>query len=456
MMKSNKDKSITGTELPPCCLVLHSPYMTDAQTHYVGAVSNPLLIQCTYAAELDSKVPAISDRYLSFTDGQISYWEPHEYSYPNYLDPALSTEWPASHHVHDLSHDHFAYDIGGKTVGTTEVDANDVGTPTYVSAPGHSHELRLASATIVVSEEVDPQFYEPLHYEVSAYYVDPERGIEAQVPAGAIVFSHENGGDRYSGWLRLDEVALKRDSREVDPQYEPKVWREEALRIVGCLPSKYRKGRRDHSHAIKEHYHSSGKASGVATRVGVDITSGNDFAPMSHEHSMSYCSVSKEPVKPAENLRRHKKMLIYMALQDGALIKKGMFIPFIPRNQNDIDRVINTGIWKLHTEQTAKDLDPVMITSLSLKDLPGYDPDKYKAHIFGKNKHTHQFSHSHTVSLSQASDDGSSAGGDPEIPVSNKNHKHTEFVISDSKQSSGAINPLRYRRTLFIEKIIET
>lgn len=146
--------------LPPCTLVLHSPWMNGANDEYIGVVTDATLLQCTYAAELNEEVPVLTDRFVSFTSDEDAYWVKRA---PNTIDRALSTEYPTEH-AHDLSHSHSANGLASQAQYSSKIDRNNTGTPDYHVAPLHSHDVTLDQEALGASEENDKNSYEPLHY----------------------------------------------------------------------------------------------------------------------------------------------------------------------------------------------------------------------------------------------------------------------------------------------------
>ena len=323
-------------------------------------------------------------------------------------------------------------------------------------------------ARLAITENIpgtDGEGYPPLnpvHYEVSAYHVDPTQEKHVRVPAGTIVFSrfvrldfdNEVGG--FPGWQRMDKEPLKRDARETDRSYIPKVWKNVALRVSGCIPSKTPKGRRDHTHDTPAHNHEGGLADGSPPTIRVD-RHGNFFGSYNnHTHDIAAVSPSYQQVMMAENLRRHLKLPCFMAVVDGAPLYKGMMMPFVPRlGSDDVLRATGGGLWKLLTHDSAADGDPLLAVTSDVGDFRQYDPDDGKV-VKGRNTHSHDYDHHHVVTLSQARNSTRTTidHEDDDLEVSAKGHNHGAFVMAESMSSTESINPLQYRRLFFIERMV--
>ena len=467
------EKSVDMTKsvpegLPPGVLLLHSPWMTNKDSNnkdrYVGTPTDPLLISCTYMNELEGKSPAVIDRFISFCKDGDGFWDVGDSS----LDTGVSDERTADHR-HNLDHDHYGSNVGMTTSGSGKVDDDDGGASADPVAPQHHHDVTLNKVLFSVTENIpgtDGEGYPPLnpvHYEVSAYHVDPTQNAYASVPAGTIVFARfvghewddEVGG--YPGWQRMDNTPLKRDSRETDTSYIPKVWKNVALRIAGCIPSKKPMGRRYHTHDTPPHFHDGGSAEGNHATIRVD-PDGNFIASYNdHTHDVSYVSEVNQQVTFAENLRRHLKIPCFMAKVDGAPLFKGMMVPFIPRRgSDDVIRATGTGVWTIVTQETSKKGDPILAVTQDVGDFRQYDPDSVQV-VNGQNAHTHDYDHHHVVGLSQARNPRNRRldSQDDDYEVSRSGHTHGDFVISDQITSSESINPLQYRRVFFLERQVD-
>lgn len=440
--------------LPPCTVVLHSPWMNkDPNNHYVGSPTDPRLIQCSYANEIAGDTPPIIDSFLSLTQVEETYWS-EAIAADGSRSNVIGTESPGRH-SHYLEHGHYGEFTGG-VEGINQVDDNDSGNPRPVQSAHHRHLFNLDEVRQEATEEASWQVFLPLHYELGAYYVERGDGSGANIPAGTVALSHVDDGGEFRDWQRLDREALKRDPRETDSFYSPRRWDHEVVRVVGCTPSKHRKGTEKHTHFLEPHNH-SGSTEEATSYVGVDQSSGStDAHSVPHSHAVSRVSVSREVLSQADNLRRHRPVFICMAKVDNPQLHKGMMFPFIPETGADIQAVKDRGDWRFYTEETVTEEDPVFLSALKVGSNVNYNEEARRKALLGENEHSHSLAHSHRVDFAQPNSntgprslDGDNDDDDPF--VASLNHAHYSVSVSGIADSSPVVNPLPFRRCLFIE-----
>ena len=432
--KSNKSDFI-----PPSAIVLHTPWQVDKNDKYVGIIADPLLIQCTFKSELEKSTSIFIDRFLSMSGKTILEKSKR----------AIIDQRPSSHQ-HGFSHTQ-SFDTSRSIVtGGTRIDGNNIGHAKAFSAPNHVHDISLDIAGGAVSEEDTNQIHEPLHYEVSAYWVDPDRNERAAVHAGMIVFSKSRLLEA-PGWQRMDRKALKRDKREVDSGYTPRKWRKETLKVVGCIPSKHRKGQEFHTHILGEHSH-SGSVSGKRGTVDADDSSGNQgVAKINHTHKVESVSAAPQAVvEYAVNLGLHRKLEVWVATQDGAPIVKGMMIPFIPRTKEEVDALIDEKLWGFDPEPN--ETADVSVTPTSGNFGSHRNPKEETGSLHGSNLHSHRYKHDHIVNLSPAFG-VTIADQDDEVLMASTSHTHEGAFVQKEVESSFSRNPNRYRRVMLITRL---
>jgi len=443
-LNQNSEQTETLSHLPPGALVLHTPWMPSQtnQGRYAGVISDPLFTQCTYKAEANGECPRVTDCFLSMS-GETILWD----------DPNAISRERLQDHQHNWRHGHSTDSSRGIMTATTQIDANNIGRSVPVAGPNHVHGLTLKETGISIGGDNNELRHEPLHYEVSAYWIAPDQPKVAEVKAGMIAFAREKILEA-PGWQRMNTAGLGIDPSEPDQSYSPRPWRKETFKIVGCIPSKHRKGQPHHTHLVPAHGHELDEVTSAtgSGEVEVDISSGSaSTATNGHSHDPVTISEAAEALLThAENLRSRRNMEVYVATSDFAPVMEGMMIPYVPLDKKMIDDLLDQGRWSLSEEEEEYWEHPVFPVS------GDYEGDLGPADRVGRfteaNEHYHEHSHSHRVdlggpTLSQTYDQ------DDEVVVASGGHKHEDITISAMVRTKGSINPLNYRRVMMIRRV---
>ena len=146
---------------PAGAILLHTPWVWNPKvTAYNGHIYSRIYLPCDRQNAMKGLTPQLVEAFLKMTQRQ-----------PIPFDAKVVM---AKHHSH-RSPDHTHIVHGLKHSGLENLDKNSTGKPLKVSYQNHVHGISIPPRKIAIvasdDEGVFPE-YEPLHYEINAYYTD--------------------------------------------------------------------------------------------------------------------------------------------------------------------------------------------------------------------------------------------------------------------------------------------
>ncbi len=402
-------------------LLLYSPWL-KLNGDIIGSLKVPELIQCNYENEFKNLTPKIVDLYLT--------WAREKRVFSHHTTPEYDL------HNHSLYHSHSKREtpLFG---GSVSYDDDDGGYRQDVSSPGHSHEIELDSEYLNVSSYYPgseiPIINEPRHKEINAYYVEKS----VKIPVGAIIFFI--GDTTPTKWRDLSRKPLDYDPTEPYNQYKDRLWLNIFLKIVGCWPAINTKGLDKHTHFGAKHNHVGGTASPSTGTVRIDRSDDEDgiVANQNHSHPVVDVDNSVDFVKEALNAPRNYGVRILVCEEENAEWHKGMIIPFIPKQQSDFETANLPDGWNLFDDNDQHSEYPIYLRAV--------DEEEQADDYYGKEKHYHEFPHSHKVKLGPADRSFNKIQDDPDVSCAIGGHSHIDVTVSDEITSGEGINVLPNR-----------
>lgn len=441
---SKQESDFSDRFVPENVLALYTPWaLIPGESDFVGPLKNARSggwFPCDQTSERIKDTPVVVDHFLSWAMSINSPRKSDHYTLFDQYEPVSIGE-----HTHDLSHAH-SFTLRD----WTDTRRGEGGRAT-VSSPLHEHKvsLPLTHLKVKLDSVFDPDNpetpryltdgFEPPHYEVNAYYTRTER----EIPPGLIVFYP--GTEDIPGWRCLTKEGL--DFGDLGTGED---WQDVLLKVVGCVPSRFRKGAEYHWHTVAGHTHlldrknptETGVVKGLMTADGDDLGRDTGAADFQHKHEVERVGwADSGSTGKATNKPRRVGMGVYVAVSEDARFKQSMFVPFVPNDQKVLELAYDgqwAAGWRVR-HKLVPDRDQLFLSSW------GEFIDDVEGDIF----HKHEFTHTHEITTGAPTSTGT-FDSDDKVSFAAHDHRHKSVPVRDTITSADGKNVLRAREVNFL------